>query len=77
MTFALVYTRDGRTLTDADTLAHQLHASKRSVRRHLQPVACDARTRTNLYDADAASDTLKDFKPRKRTSDSLRPYPEQ
>jgi hypothetical protein len=65
MTFALVFTRDGRTLTDADTLAHQLHVSKRSLRRHLRPVACDYRTRTNLYDADAAGDTLKEFKPRK------------
>ena len=65
MTFALVYTRDGRTLTDADTLAHQLHVSKRTLRRHTQPVACDRRTRTNLYDLDATRDTLKRVKPRK------------
>ena len=77
MSFALVYASDGRTLTDADTLAHQLHVSKRSIRRHLQPAACDRTTRTNLYDVEASRDTLKHIKPRNRASRRLRPYPER
>lgn len=65
------YLPDGRQLLDLVALSLTLKLAPRTLRRKLTAAACDVRSRTNLYDPEAAAVAVADTKP--RTLDKRKP----
>gem|GEM_PF-4619212 len=56
----------GDQLVDLEAIATQINLARRTLRRHMNAVACDLRTKRRLYRLEDAADLIDRIRPRKR-----------
>jgi len=56
----------GDQLVDLEAIATQINLARRTLRRHMNAVACDLRTKRRLYRLEDAAELIDKITPRRR-----------